>query len=102
MSSAILTAYFPTLVPPYFCTSHLEDGSMVFWCIFGGVRGGGVPEDEEELEGGSDIFVPTIPESSASLFVVSGSAGSPVHLNGTVGRVYHRFLEPLQRVCCLS
>ena len=58
MSSAILIACFPMLVPPYFCTSHWEDGSMVFWCIFGGVRGGGVPEDEEELEGGSDIFFP--------------------------------------------
>lgn len=31
MSSAILTANFPTLVPPYFCTSHLADGSMEFW-----------------------------------------------------------------------
>jgi hypothetical protein len=51
MSSAILVTNFPTLVPPYFCTNHLEDGSMVFWCIFGGVRGGGLPEDSEPLEG---------------------------------------------------
>ena len=75
---------------------------MVFWCIFGGVRGGGVPEDEEELEGGSDIFVLVISESRKSLFVVSDSAGSPVHLNNAVGRVYHRFLDPLQRVFRLS
>jgi hypothetical protein len=56
MSSAILTANFPTLVPPYFCTSHLADGSMVFWCKFGGVRGGGVPEEDEEELGGSDML----------------------------------------------
>ena len=45
MSSAMFTKYFPTLVPPNFCTSHLADGSMVFWCKFGGVLGG---EDEME------------------------------------------------------
>lgn len=39
--SAICEANFPTLVPPYFCTSHLALGSIVFWCMFGGVRGGG-------------------------------------------------------------
>lgn len=57
MSFAILTANFPTLVPPYFCTSHFADGSMVFWCRFGGVRGGGVPEDEDDGLDGSDMMI---------------------------------------------
>lgn len=48
MSLAILTANFPTLVPPNFCTIHLAEGSMVFWWRFGGVRGGGVSKEEEE------------------------------------------------------
>lgn len=58
MSSAILTLNFPTLVPPYFCTSHLASGSMVFWCRFGGVLGGeGDNEDDLEDNGdGVDIF----------------------------------------------
>ena len=40
ISSAIWAANFPTLVPPYFCTSHVAAGSMEFWCKFGGVAGG--------------------------------------------------------------
>jgi hypothetical protein len=49
MSSEILTGYFPMLVPPNFCTSHLADGSMVFWCKSGGVCGG-----EDDAEGDRD------------------------------------------------
>lgn len=49
MSSAILTANLPTLVPPNFCTSHFAAGSIEFWCKFGGV-GGGVVDEVEELE----------------------------------------------------
>ena len=69
MSCAILVANLPTLVPPYFCTSHFEEGSIVFWCIFGGVRGGGVPEDEEGLEGSDmdDRQAPDIPSTQSSL-----------------------------------
>ena len=63
MFSAICAANFPTLVPPYFCTTHLALGSIVFWCKFGGVPGGGGVSMEEndgeeaEAEGveGSDI-----------------------------------------------
>ena len=62
ISSAILTANFPTLVPPYFCTSHLADGSMEFWWRLGGVRGGGGDSaEEEELLDRSDILI-LIPE----------------------------------------
>lgn len=53
ISSAILTANLPTLVPPNFCTNHLAPGSMLFWCKFGGVWGGedlGVDNDEEDGE----------------------------------------------------
>ena len=53
MSSAILTPNFPTHVPPYFCTSHLASGSMVFWCRFGGVLGGG-GDNEDDLEDNGD------------------------------------------------
>jgi hypothetical protein len=59
MSLAILTANLPTLVPPNFCTSHLEDGSMLFWCKLGGVRGGDEDREEEredELEDDPDIL----------------------------------------------
>lgn len=52
MSAAILVANFPTLVPPYFCTSHFESGSILFWCRLGGVEGredGG--DDAGESEG---------------------------------------------------
>jgi len=52
ISSAILTANFPTLVPPNFWTSHLAAGSMLFWCRFGGVRGGEDDKDEERDETG--------------------------------------------------
>jgi hypothetical protein len=58
MSSAIFTENFPMLVPPNFCTSHLADGSMVFWCRFGGVYGGEDDNDEDPEDGGvssSDI-----------------------------------------------
>jgi hypothetical protein len=53
MSSAIREANFPTLVPPYLCTSHLASGSIVFWCRFGGVlgNGGDSTEDSEADEG---------------------------------------------------
>jgi hypothetical protein len=51
MFSAICKANLPTLVPPYFCTIHLASGSIVFWCKFGGVPGGGVSiEDSEGVE----------------------------------------------------
>lgn len=52
MFSAICKANLPTLVPPYFCTSHLASGSIVFWCKFGGVLGGGgvSMEDSEGVE----------------------------------------------------
>ena len=62
MSSAILTANLPTLVPPYFCTSHLADGSIVFWWRLGGVRGGGDSAEEEELLDRSDILMLLTPE----------------------------------------
>ena len=49
------TAYFPMLVPPYFCTSHLADGSAVLWCRFGGVGGKGESDwDESDEESGGD------------------------------------------------
>jgi hypothetical protein len=51
MSSAILAANLPILVPPNFCTIHLAEGSTVFWCKLGGVPGGGVRGCELELEG---------------------------------------------------
>ena len=52
MFSAICEANLPTLVPPYFCTIHLASGSIVFWCKFGGVLGGGgvSMEDSEGVE----------------------------------------------------
>ena len=53
ISSAILTPNFPTHVPPYFCTSHLASGSMVFWCKFGGVLGG-EGDNEDDLEDNGD------------------------------------------------
>jgi hypothetical protein len=70
MFSAICEANFPTLVPPYFCTSHLALGSIVLWCKFGGVPGGGgvATEDKEaeevEVEGvdGSDMTLHTVDE----------------------------------------
>lgn len=64
MSLAMLTANLPTLVPPNFCTSHRDDGSMLFWCRLGGVRGGDeeLEEDEEdereELDEERDIVEP--------------------------------------------
>lgn len=39
-------------MPPYFCTIHVADGSMEFWCIFGGVAGEGVSSGDEPPEGG--------------------------------------------------
>jgi len=53
MSSAILTPNFPTHVPPYFWTSHLASGSIVFWCRFGGVLGGEA-DNEDDLEDNGD------------------------------------------------
>jgi hypothetical protein len=53
MSSAILTPNFPTDVPPYFCTSHLASGLIVFWCKFGGVLGG-EGDNEDDLEDNGD------------------------------------------------
>jgi hypothetical protein len=65
MFSAICEANLPTLVPPYFWISHLASGSIVFWCRFGGVPGGGGvsmedsegEEEEEEGVDGSDIVL---------------------------------------------
>ena len=54
MSSAILVANFPTLVPPYFCTNHFAAGSMVFWCILGGVSGACPEDNDEEREDTGD------------------------------------------------
>ena len=51
MSSAILAANFPTLVPPNFCTIHFVEGSMLFWCKFGGV-GGDEKDDAESWDAG--------------------------------------------------
>jgi hypothetical protein len=70
MFSAICEANFPTLVPPYFCTSHRASGSIVFWCKLGGVPGGGrvstEDSDGEEAEGegvdGSDMASHTVDE----------------------------------------
>jgi hypothetical protein len=52
ISSAILTANFPILVPPYFCTSHVASGSTLF-CRFEGVVGGEY-DNEEDLEDKGD------------------------------------------------
>jgi hypothetical protein len=53
MSDAILAANLPTLVPPYFWTSHFAEGSIVFWCRLGGVRA--PPEEmDDEREDGRD------------------------------------------------
>ena len=58
MSSAICEANFPTLVPPYFCTSHLASGSIVFWCRFGGVLGnGGDSTEDSEADEGVEVGV---------------------------------------------
>ena len=57
ITSAIFDANFPTLVPPYFWTSHLAAGSIVFWCMLGGVRGAleeDIDEDRDEVEDGVD------------------------------------------------
>jgi hypothetical protein len=72
MFSAICEANFPTPVPPYFCTSHLASGTIVFWCKFGGVLGGG-DESTEDSEGvdaaeevgvdGSDILLHAVEDS---------------------------------------
>ena len=51
MSSAILTANFPTLVPPNFWTSHLAEGSMVFWWRLGGVTGNDDGDDDDDDNG---------------------------------------------------
>lgn len=54
ISSLILLANFPTLVPPYFCTIQVADGSLEFWCQFGGVAGEGVSGSEEVDDDGRD------------------------------------------------
>jgi hypothetical protein len=48
-----LIGNLPTLVPPNFCTSHLAEGSSVFWCRLGGVFGreNGVSESEDDERG---------------------------------------------------
>lgn len=51
ISSAILTAYFPMLVPPNFWTSHFTSGSILFWCRFGGVFGDDIGLEAEVFEG---------------------------------------------------
>ena len=55
MFSAICTANFPTLVPPYFWTSHFAAGSMLFWCMLGGVRGPWEEREEAREEGGDGV-----------------------------------------------
>ena len=59
MFSAICEANFPTPVPPYFCTSHLASGTIVFWCKFGGVLGGGdeSTEDSEGVDAAEEVGV---------------------------------------------
>jgi hypothetical protein len=59
MFSAICEANFPTLVPPYFCTSHLASGMIVFWCKFGGVLGGcgESMEDSECVDAAEEVGV---------------------------------------------
>src|ERR1700712_5458413 len=52
ISSLIFAANLPTLVPPYFCTIQVADGSLLFWCQFGGVAGDGVSGNEEVEEEG--------------------------------------------------
>lgn len=50
ISSLILAANFPTLVPPNFCTIHVADGSLEFWCKLGGVAGEGVSGGDGRLD----------------------------------------------------
>ena len=50
ISLAIRCANLPTLVPPYFCTTHLVDGSTGFWWRFGGVLGGERDANESAAE----------------------------------------------------
>jgi hypothetical protein len=55
---------------------------MVFWCIFGGVRGGGVPEDEEELEGSDMLhFQITLGQQHRVFYSFNPGAGSNVDLS---------------------
>ena len=51
MCAARVAANLPTLVPPYVCTSQRAAGSIEFWWRFGGVRGGGVPGADDEVDG---------------------------------------------------
>lgn len=67
ISRAILTANLPMLVPPNFWTSQRASGSIVFWCRFGGVWGGG----ESGLERGS--------EESESELIVKGDEWETSH-----------------------
>ena len=75
MSSAILAANFPTLVPPYFCTSHLAAGSMVFWCMFGGVRGALIIDSDEERDEGVEGDVGVEARDMAGLRMVENLTG---------------------------
>lgn len=73
MSSAILTANLPILVPPNFCTIHFAEGSMLFWCKLGGVPGGGVEAGDMEVEGlgvegMSDIVCDAVESFEAGLY----------------------------------
>ena len=61
ISSAIFTANLPMLVPPYFCTIHFTEGSIVFWCKFGGVGGPGLELAELEAEDGDITLRRTLP-----------------------------------------
>lgn len=54
ISSLIRVANFPTLVPPYFCTIQVADGSFEFWCKLGGVIGDEDSEEEEALDSGGE------------------------------------------------
>jgi hypothetical protein len=74
MFSVICEANFPTLVPPYFCTSHLASGSIVFWCKFGGVLGnGGVSTEDSEADGDVEMGV-----DGSDMMCQAGSVGETV------------------------
>lgn len=73
MSSAILAANLPTLVPPYFCTSQVAAGSMLFWWRLGGVGGVGSELDEVDDDGEDGV-------ASESDISANDSADGPTFL----------------------
>lgn len=72
MVSAILAANFPTLVPPYFCTSHRAAGSIEFWCRPGGVAS--VAEADAEEDAPLDVVGEGVRESKRRLDMVGVNA----------------------------